>query len=311
MNENLVDLQVPAHHTKKRMDAFLAEAFQKTSSRQNIQLAIKSHKLLLNGNPAKPKTILRQGDKITGVLEFENTQTMVAENIPLKVIYEDKDIIVIDKPAGMVVHPGAGNKTGTLANALLGRASKWSTLNGSQRPGIVHRLDKDTSGVILAAKNDSVHRHLQVQFAERTISKTYQALVKGVVEYEEGHIDQAIGRDPKSRIKMAVTRPMNARSAQTYYKVLRRFSCQTLLEVKITTGRTHQIRVHLSHAGFPVIGDKLYGKKSIGSSRLGLHASKIQLIHPVTGKIMTFVSEPPDDFKKMIFEAEKDSRSGF
>ncbi len=272
-------------------------------SRQELKTVFKSGGILLNGKPAKPDILLKEGDRIDGSLPVLKSARIEPENLPLKVIYEDKDLLVVDKPVGMVVHPGAGNKKGTLVNALLGRGSSLSSVSGDQRPGIVHRLDKETSGLLLVAKNNRAHRYLQSQFESRTLSKTYTALVKGRVEFEQGHISEPIDRHSKMRNKMAVSRSEKAREAETRYRVLKRFKYSTLLEVKILTGRTHQIRVHMAHLGYPVIGDELYGTKYPGE-RLGLHASKIEFAHPSTEAIMSFNSELPEDFKTMIRKAE-------
>ena len=260
--------------------------------------------ITVNGKIARPSLKVNEGDLIKAQLPRVRDNTPLAESIPLKIIYEDADLLVIDKPSGMVVHPGAGNRSGTLVNALLGRGSELSTSGGSERPGIVHRLDKETSGILLVAKNNRAHRMLQQQFESRSLSKTYIALVKGRVEFQEGHIDKAIGKHKKLRQKRAVSDLESARDAQTLYKVLKRFRYATLLEVKILTGRTHQIRVHMEHLGYPVAGDALYGTKQPGE-RLGLHAAKIEFMHPTTKKIISFESEWPADFKAMIERAEK------
>lgn len=257
----------------------------------------------LNGKPAKPKALVKEGDLIEGSLPAARITALSPETIPLNVLFEDNDILVIDKPAGMVVHPGAGNKEGTLVHALLGRGSELSSLGGHQRPGIVHRLDKETSGLLLVAKNNRAHRALQSQFEARSLSKTYTALVKGKVEFEEGHVSEPIDRHAKIRRKMAVSYSETAREAETRYRVLKRFRYATLLEVKLLTGRTHQIRVHMAHLGHPVVGDELYGTRQPGE-RLALHASKIEFAHPTTEAIMSFKSEWPQDFKAMIQKAE-------
>ena len=304
-----IDLTVPKILDPKRFDAYLAEALQGKFSRQEAKRNIETAAVLLNGKPARPRDLVRAGDRIQGELLTEQKGLLEPENIPLKVIYEDESIIVIDKPVGLVVHPGAGNKKGTLVHALLGRKSKLSSMGESNRPGIVHRLDKDTSGVLIVAKNNPAHRALQSQFASHSLSKTYLALVKGRLEYEEGRLEQALGRDPKIRQKMAVSRDETAKPAQTLYKVLKRFHYSTLVEIKLITGRTHQIRVHMQHLGHPVVGDPLYGTTASSAQRaprLALHAWKIEFSHPKTDKIMKFESPIPGALKAMIDKAEKE-----
>ena len=289
-------------YSPKRVDVYLAALLKGKFSRQELKAVFQKGGILLNGKPAKPKLMVKEGDLIEGFLPMAQSAALFPEPIPLKVIFEDADLLVIDKPAGMVVHPGAGNKKGTLVHALLGRGSALSSLGGVQRPGIVHRLDKETSGLLLVAKNNSAHRALQAQFESRTLSKTYTALVRGKVEFEEGHVLEPIDRHGKIRRKMAVSHSETARDAETRYRVLNRYRHSTLLEVSLLTGRTHQIRVHMAHLGYPVVGDELYGTKQPGE-RLGLHASKIGFAHPTTGNIMNFESKLPDDFKAMIQKA--------
>ena len=302
-----VDIVVKGPELPKRLDAYLTGALAGKFSRQEVKRSLEKMPFLLNGKPARPREPVREGDRIQGEVSLEEKWPMIGENIPLKVIYEDDSLFVIDKPAGMVVHPGAGNKKGTLVNALIGRESKLSSLGGVLRPGIVHRLDKDTSGVLLVAKNNASHRALQAQFASRSLSKTYMALVKGRVEFEQGHIDRAIARDPKEHQKMAVSREGTAREAETRYHVLKRFRHATLLEIKLITGRTHQIRVHMRHLGNPVVGDPLYGSAADAKCpRMALHAAKIEFLHPKTNEEMRFESELPKDFKDMILKAENE-----
>jgi len=217
-----------------------------------------------------------------------------AENIPLDIIYEDKDILVINKPRGLTVHPGAGNRSGTLVNALLHHCRDLSGIGGVERPGIVHRLDKDTSGILLVAKNDKAHQVLSAQFKDRTIQKTYLAIVKGNPKKDEGTIAEPIGRHPVNRKKMAVSH--KGREAVTHYKVLKRFKEYSLVELKPKTGRTHQLRVHLAHIGHSILGDPVYGK---GNAQL-LHAYKIKFTHPRTEKELEFEAKLPDDMLKLI-----------
>lgn len=298
-----LEITVPFLYSQKRIDAFLAEAMAGRYSRQEIKAALLRGEIFLNGKPARPSAGLSQGDVIGGSISAVRAATLTPEHIPLSVIYEDEDMLVVDKPAGMVVHPGAGNKKGTLVHALLGRGIGLSSLGGNERPGIVHRLDKDTSGLLVIAKNNAAHRRLQAQFETRTLTKTYTALVRGAVAYDEGHIDKSIAPDKRMRLKMAVSTHESAKAADTRYRVLRRFSHSTLLEVRILTGRTHQIRVHMAYLGNPVVGDKLYGS-ALPQERLALHASKLEFVHPTSGKTMSFESPLPQDMRDLISRAE-------
>ncbi len=299
-----IELKVVSPYTTKRIDVYLVQALEGKFSRPEIKACLDKGQFLLNGKSAKPRTLVKDGDLIRGEIALsEKISPLVGEDIPVKVIYEDDWLLVVDKPVGMVVHPGAGNKKGTLVHALLGRGGLLSKVGGETRPGIVHRLDKETSGILLVAKNDEAHRFLQEQFASRTLSKTYTALVRGKVEYEEGHVSAALDRHPKIRYKRAVSDSETAKLAETKYRVLKRFRYATLLEIRPLTGRTHQIRVHMAHLGYPVVGDVIYGTKKEGE-RLALHASKIEFAHPKDGKIMKFESPLPDDFKELIKRAE-------
>ena len=300
-----IDLSIQNLIVPKRIDAYLAEALLKEYSREEIKRCLVAGTIFLNDHKAKPRDLVKNGDHVHGNLMSEKKAEMIGENIPLSVLYEDESLLVVDKPVGLVVHPGAGNKTGTLVNALLGRKTPLSSLSGAERPGIVHRLDKDTSGLLLVAKNNNAHRKLQSQFAERSLSKTYLALVRGRLDYEEGHLKVPIGRDPKVRQKMNITREGSGREALTHYRVLERFRYATLLAVKLVTGRTHQIRVHMQHLGHPVVGDSVYGGLADAKEpRLALHAWKIEFLHPKTGKMMKFESSVPKEMKSMIEKAK-------
>ena len=294
--------EVTALWMPERVDSYLAKLLKDQYSREEIKRSVQKGEIRVNGHAVPPRYLLKIGDRIETDISAQVPTHLSPEETPLKVVYEDDDLLVIDKPAGMVVHPGAGRKEGTLVNALIGRGSKLSSMGGHMRPGIVHRLDKETSGLMVVAKTNSAHRGLQSQFADRSFSKTYLALVKGRVEFEEGHVDQPIGRHAKVRQKMAVSRADSARSAETRYRVLERLKYATLLEIKLLTGRTHQIRVHMAHLGHPVVGDELYGTRDV-FSRHALHAFRIQFIHPKNGKLMKFESETPDDFKSMLEKA--------
>lgn len=295
------ELKVGPLYQHKRIDVYLTSALEGRYGRRRLKEALDEGHILLNGQTAKPSTLVKEGDVIRGQAVPIEPSTLLAEDIPISVIFEDKDLLVVNKPDGMVVHPGAGRRTGTLVNALLGRGTKLSSSGEADRPGIVHRLDKDTSGVLLVAKNDRSLRKLQSQFAARSLTKTYLALVKGRVEYEEGRVELPIGPDPRQRGRMCIVRNDRGRPAETRYKVLKRYRYATLLEAHPVTGRTHQIRVHLAHLGHPVVGDEVYGTRAEGQ-RLGLHAASIRLEHPITGKELFFECPPPKEFDKLVAE---------
>ena len=302
-----IELTVKEPVRAARIDAYLTGRLAPEFSREEVKRSLLDGKVLLNGERAKPSDAVKPGDRITGEIRSEKITHAEAEKIPLKVVHEDDSLFVIDKPVGLVVHPGAGHQKGTLVNALLGRGSSLSSVGGALRPGIVHRLDKDTSGLLLVAKTNAAHRKLQAQFAERSLTKIYLALVRGPIDFEEGRVEAPLGRDAKVRRKVGVARQGEGREALTHYRVLRRFRHATLLEVRIVTGRTHQIRVHMKHLGHPVAGDALYGgPREAGEPRLALHAAKIEFRHPKTGKIMKFESPIPAEMKAMIEKAEKE-----
>jgi 23S rRNA pseudouridine1911/1915/1917 synthase len=233
------------------------------------------------------------------VVDFEIPEAYVveagAEQIPLDVVYEDEDLAVINKPAGMVVHPAPGHYTGTLVHALLGRGGDWSAIGGASRPGVVHRLDKGTSGLIVVARNDVSHRRLSAQLKDRSLSRTYLAIVRGRVKDDAGELEGPIGRHPRERKRMAVVE--GGRFARTRYEVVERRRTHTLLRCELETGRTHQIRVHLATLGHPVAGDAEYGGREEGLDRPMLHAWRLRLRHPRTGADMTFEVAPPEDFQ--------------
>lgn len=285
------------NNTGKRLDHALHEQMPEFS-RARLQDWIKQGRVLVNGAPGRSSRVLREGDRIDVDPGELPPLRATAEAIPLQVLYEDPDFVAIDKPAGMVVHAGAGVHEGTLVNALLGRFESLSALGGDLRPGIVHRLDRFTSGVILVAKNDSAHRALAAQFAGRQVEKTYLALVHGSVKAERGRIEKPIARDPRHRTRMTA-RLSHGRAAWSEYRVLRRFADFTLLEVRIGTGRTHQIRVHLSSIGHPVAGDRLYGaparSEGLALERFFLHAHRIRFQHPFTGQPVEIESPLPGD----------------
>lgn len=265
-------------------------------SRAAAARLIKGHLVRVNGKPAQPADRVAAGDVVeVEVPEAYETQA-TPEQIPLEVVYEDDDIAVIDKPPGMVVHPAPGHHSGTLVHALLGRGGAWSTTGGVQRPGIVHRLDRGTSGLIVVARNDGSHRALSAQLSDRTLSRTYLAIVRGRVKDDAGELEGPIGRHPKDRKRMAVV--SGGRYARTRYAVVERTGSHTLLRCDLDTGRTHQIRVHLAALGHPIAGDEEYGGREPGAARPMLHAWRLRLRHPRTRRDMEFEVEAPPDFKR-------------
>jgi 23S rRNA pseudouridine1911/1915/1917 synthase len=264
-------------------------------SRARIQDLIKDGNVTLNGGVAKASARLRAGDAVVLNEPPPVPTETVAEEIALDVLFEDDDLIVINKPAGLVVHPAAGNWSGTLVNALLHHCQTLSGIGGEQRPGIVHRLDKETSGCLVVAKNDMAHRSLAKQFAGREVSKIYLALAAGKFARQSGSIEAPIGRHPVQRKKMTVLSADKGRAAKTGYRVLRELPAGTLVECTLHTGRTHQIRVHLKHLGHPLLGDEVYGRRG-GFARQMLHAWRLGFVHPRTGKRVNFESPIPPDF---------------
>jgi 23S rRNA pseudouridine1911/1915/1917 synthase len=286
-------VEATATDREKRLDQFLRERLPQYS-RSRLQDWIEQGRVLVDGSPAKRSHLLKGAERIH-VQPGELAPLKAApEDLPLEVLYEDADVIAINKPAGMVVHTGAGRHSGTLVNAVLHRFGKLSSVGGELRPGIVHRLDRFTSGVILIARNDAAHRHLAEQFAARQVEKIYVALVHGNVKNDQGRITTPIARDPVRRMRMTA-RLAEGRQAITSYQVLKRFTDLTLLEVKIGTGRTHQIRVHLASIKHPVVGDKLYGAPASDLGRYFLHARQITFTSPTSGERITVAAPLPLD----------------
>ncbi|HEY8811799.1 MAG TPA: RluA family pseudouridine synthase [Candidatus Dormibacteraeota bacterium] len=284
----------------RRLDRFLAENVAGLTRMAAGRLAREGH-VRVNARLARPADPLHPDD----VVEFERAAPIATgpqpEAIPLEVLYEDTDLVVVVKPAGMVSHPAAGHHTGTLVHALLGLGGSWSAVGGEARPGLVHRLDKDTSGLLVAARNDAAHQALSAQLADRTMSRTYQAIAVGRVAGPAGVLEGDIGRHPRDRKRMAVV--AGGRSARTRYEVLEPLRGHTLLRCDLETGRTHQIRVHLAAFGHPIAGDRVYGGGG-AAPRPMLHAWRLKLRHPRTGEAMSFESAPPDDFRSFL-EAQR------
>lgn len=282
-----------------RLDKYLTEMTD--LSRSRIQTLCDQDAVTVNGKPAKSSLKLKEGDIILADVPDDEPLDVKPENIPLSVIYEDSDIIVINKPKGMVVHPAAGVYSGTMVNALLYHCKDLSGINGVLRPGIVHRIDKDTTGCIVACKNDQAHREIARQLETKTCHREYLALCDGVITHDEGMIDAPIGRDPKDRKKMTVIET-NSKEARTFFTVRERFKAHTLVDCRLETGRTHQIRVHMKFIHHPVTGDPVYGSacKLMDTQGQALHAYRLSLNHPRTGEVMTFEAPLPDYFKRLL-----------
>jgi len=288
-----------AREGHERVDRYLAQQVP-SLSRSQIQGLMRDGLITVNDTVVKPSYRLEAGDEVVARIPAVEKSELVAQHIPLEVVYEDQDLVVVDKPAHLVVHPAPGHKSGTLANALLARYPDLP-VDEEGRPGIVHRLDKDTSGLLIVAKNDSARRHLQAQFKEGQVTKVYLALVEGDVEPSSGVIDAPIGRDARSRKRMAVA-SSGGRQAVTEYRVLEHLRDFTLLEVKPRTGRTHQVRVHLAFLRYPVVGDKAYGrrKQRLDIGRHFLHAHRLGFRQPSSGKQLELVSELPPDLAGVL-----------
>ena len=290
-----------AEKDNDRLDVFLTEVLD--ISRSQIKKLIDYGNILVSGEKVKSGKSLKKGDIVEITYFDEPATTLIPEEIPLDIVYEDEDLAVINKPQGMVVHPGAGVHSGTLANALMYHFSSLSTSFGSIRPGIVHRLDKDTSGLIVVAKNDFAHMNLAAQIAEKHANRIYRALLEGVIKEDSGVIEKNLIRDKKDRKKFTVTDASSGRYAITYYKVLEKFQNSTFAEFKLGTGRTHQIRAHSRFLGHPVIGDPVYGYKNQEYKELKgqlLHAYKLEFDHPRDGQRMSFCCELPKTFETIL-----------
>lgn len=277
-------------------------------TRSQLKNLINDGHVTVNGQAVKPKYKVQAGDKISLVKPEPQSLELTPENIPLDIVYEDDDVIVVNKPQGMVVHPAPGHPDHTLVNALLYH-SPLSTINGTFRPGIVHRIDKDTSGLLMVAKNDLAHQSLAEQLRNKTNKREYLALVYGQIKEDEGTIDAPLGRNPQDRKKQAVVK--GGRHAVTHFKVLKRYDNFTLVKCILETGRTHQIRVHMKYIGHPLVGDPLYGpRKMIGKNGQFLHAALLGFKHPRTGKEMVFEAPLPENFQKMLDKLDKQQHKG-
>jgi 23S rRNA pseudouridine1911/1915/1917 synthase len=311
-----LDLKVPASSAGERLDRFLAAA-QKDLSRSRLQSLIRAGAVRVAGLPARASQRLRAGERVLVELPAPRRVALEPEAIPLTVVFEDEHLLVVDKPAGLVVHPGAGVASGTLVHALLHHSPAIADVGGAGRPGIVHRLDKQTSGLMVVARSAAAYRALVEMLRAHTVRRRYLAIVWGVPPAATGTVEGAIGRDPRQRKRMAVV-TRGGKPARTRWRVRERLAGAALLEVALDTGRTHQIRVHLAHLGFPVVGDPLYGgrgkaqlSRTVGErslrlavlealTRQALHATELEFPHPATGETMHFTSPPPADFAQAL-----------
>ena len=297
---DMITFAAEADDVGKRIDVFAAENYEELS-RSGLKKIIDAGGVTVNNKTVKANYKLRTGDIVTMNRPESVPLEIIPQNIPLDILYEDDDVIVINKPQGMVVHPAPGHYTDTLVNALLYHCGdSLSGINGIMRPGIVHRIDMDTSGVIMAAKNNNAHRSLALQLAEHSITRKYNAIVYNNIKEDEGTIDKPLGRNPSDRKKMAVV--PGGRRAVTHYRVLDRLGKFTYIEAQLETGRTHQIRVHMTYAGHPLLGDSVYGPKKQPFNLKGqvLHARVLGFVHPVTGEYMEFESPLPEYFQKLL-----------
>lgn len=300
MPDKNIEIIVENEDSGKRIDAYLSSKVE-GMSRAQIQKLIEQGNITVNNKGQKSNYKVKEKDFIVVTIPEPVALEVNAEDIDIEIMYEDEDLVVVNKPQGMVVHPAAGNYSGTLVNALLGKCKSLSGINGVIRPGIVHRIDKDTTGVLVVAKNDNAHRSLAGQIKEHSVKRIYIALVEGKVKNDSGTISLPIGRHPVERKKMAVVNK-NGRNAVTHYRVLQRYSDNTLIEARLETGRTHQIRVHMSYIGHPLVGDPVYGfkKQKFKLKGQALHAQTLGFIHPRTGEYMEFSAPLPQYFIDLI-----------
>lgn len=306
MAENIYKYVVDEQDLGKRIDVLITEKNQDLS-RAQVQKLIENENILVSDKKIKSNYKVRNNDVIMISIPEPVRLEVEAEDIDIDIIYEDEYLAVVNKPQGMVVHPAAGNYTGTLVNALLARCENLSTINGVIRPGIVHRIDKDTSGILVIAKNDLAHRSLSEQIKEHSVKRVYVAIVEGVLKTESGTIDKPIARHPQERKKMAIVE--RGRRAVTHFKVLETFKSNSLIEARLETGRTHQIRVHMASLGHPLVGDPVYGYKKQKFKTLGqaLHAKTLGFIHPKTGEYMEFNVEPPNEFNSILLKLRNEN----
>ena len=298
-------LLIDSESAGERIDSFLASVFD-SHSRSYFQKLLKEGRVTVNGSPVKPSYETEPEDLIEIDFPEPEALSIEAENIPLDIVYEDSDVILINKPKGMVVHPAAGHFSGTMVNALLYHCKDLSGINGVMRPGIVHRIDRDTTGIVIACKNDAAHNAIAAQLKEHSIHRAYFAIVHGNLPDDEGTVDAPIGRHKTERKKMAVV--PDGKPAVTHYRVLERFGQHTFIECRLETGRTHQIRVHMAHIGHPLLGDEVYGSGRSAYRTEGqcLHAYLLGFVHPETKEYMEFQTPLPEYFEKILKDLRND-----
>ncbi|WP_243386758.1 RluA family pseudouridine synthase [Bacillus kexueae] len=294
-----VTIIVQQQDANNRIDKMLS-SYEEDWSRTQVQQWIKEGLVLVNGKQVKGNYKCQENDEIVVTIKEAEPLDILPEEIDLNIYYEDEDVLVVNKPRGMVVHPAPGHASGTLVNGLMAHCTDLSGINGVMRPGIVHRIDKDTSGLLMVAKNDKAHESLVNQLVEKSVTRKYYAIVHGVIPHDIGTIDAPIGRDPKDRQSMTVTES-NSKEAVTHFRVLERFKDYSFIECQLETGRTHQIRVHMKYIGFPLAGDPKYGpKKTLPIDGQALHAGVLGFVHPRTGEYMEFESPIPEEMEKML-----------
>ncbi|PJY98737.1 RluA family pseudouridine synthase [Bacillus vallismortis] len=300
---NQIDITASEEQKSERIDKFLALT-ENDWSRTQVQQWVKDGQIVVNGSPVKSNYKIQPGDQVTVTVPEPEALDVLAEPMDLDIYYEDQDVLVVNKPRGMVVHPAPGHLTGTLVNGLMAHCTDLSGINGVMRPGIVHRIDKDTSGLLMVAKNDMAHESLVNQLVNKTVTRKYTAVVHGLISHDDGTIDAPIGRDKKDRQSMTVAR--DGKNAVTHFHVLERFQDFTLVECQLETGRTHQIRVHMKYIGFPLAGDPKYGpRKTIDFNGQALHAGILGFDHPRTGEYVEFEAPLPDDMAELIESLRK------
>ena len=304
MMEEKIRIDVENLEKSERIDKYLSSKLDDNFSRAKIQKLIDDELILVNDKVVKSSYKVSNGDVIL-ITDKEDDMSIKPEKMDIDIIYEDDDVMVINKKSGVVVHPAPGNYSGTLVNGLMYLSKDLSYVNGEFRPGIVHRIDKDTSGLLIVAKNDKAHRILAEELKEKKIKRKYIALVSGVINHDVGEIDAPIGRDPSDRKKMCVT-SVNSKDAITHFRVLERYKNASLIECELETGRTHQIRVHMKYINHPVINDPVYGKNNHGEFGQLLHAKEITFTHPTTKEVMTFSCEVPEEFNKILEEYKEE-----
>ncbi len=297
---DIFELQISAEANGTRLDGYLADTLDGIS-RSYLQKLIGEQLILVNQKAVKANYKVKTGDTLLVQIPDAAPIEILPEPMDLNIVYEDSDLVIVNKPAGMVVHPAHGHYSGTLVNGLLAHCTDLSGINGKMRPGIVHRIDKDTSGLLMVAKNDLAHQHLAAQLKAHSIRRAYYALVQGIISEPAGLVDAPIGRHETDRKKMAVTMK-NSKEARTHYYVKERFARHTFIECKLETGRTHQIRVHMAYLGHPLVGDPLYGtrKNNLDFPGQALHAYALGMIHPRTGEELYFEAPLPEHFQTVL-----------